>query len=94
MSKKIIEFSGFFSFSEKKSSSCEISPPKKTHQCVIILFLEVMVLIITIISKVLHMLDGPICRLRLGVQKYKTSNIKGPDDLNTLTTVSYALRPS
>jgi hypothetical protein len=53
-----------------------------------------MVLIITIISKVLHMLDGPICRLRLGVQKYKTSNIKGPDDLNTLTTVSYALRPS
>jgi len=52
-----------------------------------------MVLIITIISKVLHMLDGPICRLRLGVQKYKTSNIKGPDDLNTLTTVSDALRP-
>jgi hypothetical protein len=64
----------FFIFWKKKKSSCEISPPKKTHQWVIILFLEVMVLLITIISKVLHMLDGPICRLRLGVQKYKTSN--------------------
>jgi hypothetical protein len=51
------------------------------------------IIIITIISKFLHMLlDGPICRLRLGVQKYKTSNQccfvwQNSKDLENLTSL-------